>query len=90
MTAPITMHDNREGYCRMLGHHLKFTYCRLCQDGLPCFKILDCWFEQLDIREFVESQYTEAEIARFLTPPKPKITTLMSLIEKAQKRARKA
>jgi hypothetical protein len=88
MTSTITAEDHREVYCRMLGHHLNFNYCRLMQDGLPCFKIKDCWFEQFDIQGFIEAHYTEEEIKSFSTPPRPKMVTLMSLLEQAQKRAK--
>ena len=78
--------DNREGYCRILGHYLRFSYCRSCQEGHPCFKILDCWFEKFDVRQFIEENYTAAEIEQFLQPPKPKTQTLLTLIQQAQKR----
>jgi hypothetical protein len=63
--------DDEDCYCRILGHYLSFSYCRSCQEGAPCFKILDCWFE------------------RFLQPPKPKVQTLVALIQQAQKRMKK-
>ncbi len=80
--------DAEEIYCRMLGHHLQFSYCRTCRDGLPCFKLLDCWFERFDVEAFVREHYTEEEIRQFLEPPKPKMHTLMELIKKAQTRSR--
>lgn len=78
--------DDLGCYCRILGHHLSFSYCRSCQDGAPCFKILDCWFDRFDVRKFIEENYTAEEIERFLQPPKPKVQTLMTLIQQAQKR----
>lgn len=81
--------DDREGYCRILGHHLNFAYCRSCQDGCPCHKILDCWFEKFDVRKFVEDNFTSDEIERFLQAPKPKMQTLMTLIKEAQERMKK-
>jgi len=80
--------DEREGYCRMLGHHLRFSYCRTCRDGLPCYKIMDCWFEKFDVRTFVEENYTALEIESFLQPPQPKMQTLMTLIQQARERSR--
>ncbi|MEJ2108765.1 MAG: hypothetical protein P8Z37_02415 [Acidobacteriota bacterium] len=84
-----TEFDDRECYCRILGHHLHFSYCRSYQDGLPCYKILDCWFEKFEIREFIRDNFTPEEIERFMQAPKPKVQTLMSLIEQAQKRMKK-
>ena len=85
----IAVFDDREGYCRILGHHLRFSYCRSCQEGLPCFKILDCWFEKFDVRRFVEDNFSAEEIEHFLQAPKPKIQTLMTLIRQAQERIKK-
>jgi hypothetical protein len=81
--------DDRECYCRILGHHLHFAYCRSSRDGYPCYKILDCWFEKFDVRKFVQENFTAADIERFLQAPKPKVQTLMTLIEQAQQRMKK-
>jgi len=86
MKTVRSVFDDREGYCRILGHYLCFSYCRSCQEGLPCFKILDCWFEKFDVRQFVEDNFTAAEIEQFLQPPKPKTQTLLTLIQQAQER----
>jgi hypothetical protein len=87
--SPSVVFDGKEGYCRILGHHVHFSYCRTCQESMPCSRILDCWFENFDIRKFVEENYTEEEIKNFLQPPKPKMQTLMSLIQQAQERMKK-
>ena len=84
--TPNTDFDDEECYCRILGHYLYFSYCRSCQEGAPCFKILDCWFNKFDVRKFMEENYTAEEIERFLQPPKPKVQTLVTLIQQAQKR----
>jgi hypothetical protein len=86
MKKPPDIYDGKEGYCRLLGHHLRFAYCRSCQDGYPCYKILDCWFEVFDIRKFVEDRYPPEEIERFLQKPRPKMQTLLSLIQQARER----
>jgi hypothetical protein len=81
----IDRYDELEGYCRMLGHHLSFQYCRTVADGLPCGKILDCWFEKIDAAAFVQEHYSEAERERIFAPPKPKVASLLELIENARK-----
>ena len=82
----IDEHDQRQGYCRMLGHRLSFGYCRLLRDGMPCHKVLDCWFEQFPVQDFIEQHYTQEQIRAFLTPPEPKMQTLLELIEEAKNR----
>ncbi len=69
----------------MLGHDVPFRYCRTV-NGLPCSKIFDCWYQRMPIEEFIRQHYSQEEIDQILSPPKPKITTLVELIEKAKKR----
>lgn len=81
----ITEFDYIAGYCRMLGHKVPFAYCRSLKEGLPCSKILDCWFEVLPVEQFVSEHYSPEEQEAFLLPSKPKVATLIELIEKAKK-----
>ncbi|OKY75907.1 MAG: hypothetical protein BM485_06125 [Desulfobulbaceae bacterium DB1] len=82
-------YDKKEGYCRMLGHVLPFHYCRTMNEGLPCGKILDCWFARLPIREFVDTHYSDEERERIFQPPKAKMVSLVEIIENARKQAAK-
>ena len=68
----------------MLGHAVPFRYCRRVTDDLPCRNILDCWFERFDVAAFVQQHYTTEQIRRFLTPPKPKMASLVEFIERAK------
>jgi hypothetical protein len=48
--------------------------------------MFDCWWETIDIRAFVADNYSE-EIQNAMTrPPKPKMLSLIELIEQARKR----
>lgn len=71
----------------MLGHEVPFSYCRASQEGNPCFKILDCWFDKIEIQAYLDDHYTAEEQSRFLSKPAPKMVTLIDLIEKAKKRS---
>jgi hypothetical protein len=64
--------DSEKIYCRKLGHHVSFKYCRGENEGLPCARILDCWFERLPIEDFIRTNYTEEECARIFAPQKYK------------------
>lgn len=79
-------YDNTEGYCRMLGHFLTFYYCRSVNEGFPCSKVLDCWFQHFPVQEFIATNYSVEEQKKFLTPPKAKIQSLAEILEQAQKR----
>jgi len=84
----IDQHDNEKIYCRMLGHHLTFAYCRQGASAQPCRKIFDCWFEMLDVEQFMREHFTEEQLKSLLAPPKPKTTSLIELIQQAQKNAK--
>ncbi|MEJ2354529.1 MAG: hypothetical protein P8Y62_01290 [candidate division WOR-3 bacterium] len=79
-------YDKERIYCRKLGHWITFEYCRQENNGLPCHKIMDCWFEKLPIEEFLKENYTDEDISYIFKPSKQKITSLIELIEQAKKR----
>ena len=86
----IDKHDEKKKYCRMLGHHLTFEYCRKGADAKqPCRKIFDCWFEEFDIEAFAKDHFTDEQIKAILNPPKPKMASLIELIQQAQQNAKK-
>ncbi len=76
--------DIEKIYCRKLGHELDFKYCRQEQDSLPCFKIINCWFERIDIKEYIQKNFNEDERKEMLIPPPTKILSLIDIIEKAK------
>jgi len=67
----------------MLGHQVPFEYCRECNNSLPCRKIIDCWSHEIDIQRYLEENYTPEEIARILSPPKPKLLQILEIARKA-------
>lgn len=80
----IEEHDNETIHCRMLGHEVPFSYCRKGATDQPCRKIFDCWFQTFDIEQFIQEHYTEDQIQAFLSPPKPKMETLLDLIRNVE------
>ncbi len=78
--------DAEEAYCPKLGHQVTFNYCRQVKEDLPCPKVFDCWQERFPVRDFVRENYTREEIRSFMAPPKPKVSTILDLIKKAQER----
>ena len=79
-----TKYDHLQGYCRILGHHVPFSYCRAPGDKPFCGKIAVCWGEKMDVAGFLHENYSPEEIAAVMQPPPPKITTLFDLIQKAR------
>jgi len=69
----------------MLGHAVPFSYCRQLPEGRPCRLIVDCWQGYFDVAAFLEAHYSREQIEAILAPPKPKLATIVDLIEQAKK-----
>ena len=74
--------------CPRLGNPVPFNYCEICgDDRQPCFKILDCWWEHFDVVQYLKDNLSEDQFNRLADArPKPKVTSLIELIEQARKR----
>jgi hypothetical protein len=73
--------------CPRLGHPIYFSYCRRENNGLPCFKTLDCWHEHFLVAEFLSEEIAPQQwTILFESPPKPKILSLVEMMEQARKR----
>lgn len=79
-------YDKQEGYCKMLGHFLTFDYCRAANKGLPCSKVLDCWFQHFPVQDFINRNYSTDEQKKIFAPPKSKMLSLTEILEQAQQR----
>ena len=78
--------DDFEIRCPRLGHHLAFSYCRVENKGLPCFKIMDCWYAYFMVEDFLRRDLNPGEWEKvFDRPVKPKVLSLIELIEEAKK-----
>lgn len=72
--------------CPRLGHQILFSYCVHENGKLPCFKILDCWHSHFQVEKYLKENLTAKEWEKAFTKPvKPKILTLLELIEQAKK-----
>ncbi len=79
-----TRHDNMNGYCRMLGHMLPFRYCRSVNNGLPCRKILDCWYDRFSVQDFLTENYREDELKSVFTGYRGRLGTILEIIDRAK------
>jgi hypothetical protein len=80
--------DPLQRRCPRLGGTIDFAYCRRQGDnGLPCFKVFDCWWEIFDVVGFFRGCLSEAEFEKIAAArPQPKITSILELVEQAKKR----
>ncbi|MBN1465596.1 hypothetical protein JXA02_07550 [candidate division KSB1 bacterium] len=80
----ITQYDAFEIRCPMLGHPLTFSYCRSTDGNTPCRNIMNCWFQRLPVEQFIQDHFPFGTLEKLTTPPKPKMQSLLELIEKAK------
>ena len=79
--------DDYEIRCPKLGHQIYFSYCAKENQGLPCYRVRDCWYAHFEVEQFLKKILTPAKWkAAFDKPPKPKMASLLELIEQAKKR----
>ena len=86
----IEQHDDKPIRCPRLGDEVNFKYCRIMNDRLPCSWIAGCWKTHIDIKTFLADHYSKEELDRIFAPPKPKIESLVELMEKAKKAYKKS
>jgi hypothetical protein len=76
--------------CPRLGHELTFGYCRQETRGTPCRLILNCWWEQFDVRSFLQAHLPEAAMSQVeragAVPPPSKVLSLLEMIQQAKDR----
>jgi len=80
--------DQLERRCPRLGGPVLFAYCKTSSDNHSvCWKILDCWWECFDVVGHLKKFLSEDELKELANKkPKPKIVSLVELIEQARKR----
>jgi hypothetical protein len=85
IVSPIDEFDEQQRHCPRMGHVIHFGYCRCCQNKLPCYKLMDCWYMQVPIHEFMAEHFSKDEIRAILTPPKSKLLSIVELVEAIKK-----
>jgi hypothetical protein len=78
--------DDYKIRCPRLGHQIGFSYCRSENNGIPCLKILDCWFEHFPVEEHLRATLKEEDWDKaFQQSGKGKLLSILELIEQAKK-----
>ena len=76
--------------CRRLGHEVTFGYCRQETRGTPSRLILNCWWEQFDVRSFLQANLPAEDMAQVEragdSPPPAKVLSLVEMIQQAKDR----
>lgn len=82
----IEKYDQEEIYCKKLGHHLQFNYCRQEQLQFPCASLKRCWQSRLPVDEILMKSYSKDEISSLNVPPISKMNTILSIVLKNKKK----
>ena len=80
------MENDKEIYCRKLGHHVPIKYC--LSPGQPgfCGSFRNCWFPYIeDVDAFLKERFSEDEITAAAETSTPKITGIISVLERLKK-----
>ncbi|RLB26961.1 MAG: hypothetical protein DRG66_06150 [Deltaproteobacteria bacterium] len=81
----MDQYDDKTIRCPRVGGEVNFRFCRFENNMLPCRWIVGCWEMRMDMNKFMTDHYSKEEMDRIFTPPKPKIESLLNLVEKAKK-----
>jgi N utilization substance protein B len=84
-TTPREAHEKR---CPRLGGPVPFKYCMdTGEKSGPCFKIMDCWWEEFDIKSYLENHLSRPALEKLMAAKPPsKVASLVELIAQAKKR----
>jgi hypothetical protein len=81
----IEQYDDNMIRCPRIGGEVSFLFCRTENNMLPCRWIAGCWKGLIEIQTFLEAHYIQKELEQIFIPPKPKVESLVNLVEKAKK-----
>jgi len=86
ITESIPPTDEQTIRCPRLGHQIPFSFCRVENKGLPCFKTLDCWYVHFPVEAHLKAELTPEQWEEaFDRPSSPKMASLLEMIEQAGK-----
>ncbi len=81
----MDQYDDKTIRCPRVGGEVNFRFCRFENNMLPCIWIVGCWEMRMDMNKFMTDHYSKEEMDRIFTPPRPKIESLLNLVEDAKK-----
>ncbi len=81
-------YDDQTRRCPRLGGSIRFGFCRTAaEDGGPCRKSLDCWWERFDVAGFLRRILGPARLAALADQaPRPKVADILDQIRAARSR----
>lgn len=83
--------EDQERRCpRLGGSVITVGYCMISgKDNLPCFKMLDCWWEAFDVETYLKDHLTAPLYQQFIEmarSPQNKITSILEIANMARRK----
>jgi|GEM_PF-297917 len=80
--------DHLQRRCPRLGGTVEFSYCRCVgENGIPCWKVFDCWWEIFDVVAYFKGRLDKDTFDKIVNNrPKPKILSILELVEQTKAR----
>ena len=83
----IGRHDERACRCPMLGHQVRFAYCRKPASDQPCRRIFDCWWEIFDVVSYMKERLSKEQFETLAArKPRPKVLSIVEMVREIQRR----
>lgn len=81
----LEQYDDEMIRCPRVGGYVNFKFCRSENSMLPCRWVIGCWQPRMDIKAFLDGHFSEADLEMIFVPPKPKLESLVEMIERVKK-----
>lgn len=74
-------------HCPRLGGQAPLSYCLKPAQHSPCFRIMDCWWQTIDIETFLKERLQPAEFKSLLEGPRPpgRLDLILEVLERLKK-----
>lgn len=82
----IEQHDDKTIRCPRIGGPVNFKLCRSENKMLPCRWVVGCWQMYFDVITFLHKHFSKEQMGKIFVPPKPKIESLVEMVEQVKKR----
>lgn len=77
-------------HCPRLGGQVPLRYCLKPAQDTPCFAIMDCWWQTIDIKAFLETHLRPDEFQSFFesVPPKSRLDHILDTLDRLKNKPR--